>query len=1350
MNARRMALSGVSSLCAMVVVLLVACVPALAAEEHPYIPTDSVIGQVGEGQADGVVTDSHGDIYITNHNKDEIQIYSSEAKKITDFKTPSETGNGPTSLAVDSEGAVYVDYFKHGVYKYRPTAFPPTASTTYALEESAGNKGVIVEKEGGAYAIAVDPESQHLYVAEGSHIASYEPNGKLISATIGEGLAPGADYFGLDVYGTNNDIYVTDTKHEKAYILNPQGTKILTEISGVDSPTGPFDANGWQISSLAVDQSDGDVYIFVSQEGSLETTSVVYQFNSAGGYVSKIGNEFGSSLRLRETTVSEIAVDNANDGDVYVTSENKGKADNVYAFGPLTAVAEPVLTVHKYGNGEGTVTSKSMSLDCGLICEAPFAVGEEVELKATPEPGWKFEGWVGCPSPEGPNGELCKVTMTTPLAVAAKFAGKQKLIVSKSGGNGEVTSSPLGIACGSTCSALFEEGKEVVLTATPEAGWKFKGWTGCASTEGPNGEICKVTMNEEIRVNAEFGGKKTLNVATNVISGEGGEVKSSPAGIACGSTCSALFEEGKEVVLTATAETGWKFKKWYNCTSTEGPNGEICKVTMTREITVTAEFEGKRTLNVSKIGKGDVTSSPLGIACGSTCSAAFEEGNEVLLTATEETGWKFKGWTGCTSTEGPNGEICKVMMTEKITVSAEFESTAPTDKLTITKNGAGTGEVECEANNSTSFVPCASEYPEGTKLVVKGNPKPGSEFAGWSAGTGSASSCTTTNNCPFTITTNTTLTATFNPAPVTTDKLTITKNGAGTGEVECEANNSTSFVPCASEYPEGTKLVVKGNPKPGSEFAGWSAGTGSASSCTTTNNCPFTITTNTTLTATFNPAPVTTDKLTITKNGAGTGEVECEANNSTSFVPCASEYPEGTKLVVKGNPKPGSEFAGWSAGTGSASSCTTTNNCPFTITTNTTLTATFNPAPVTTDKLTITKNGAGTGEVECEANNSTSFVPCASEYPEGTKLVVKGNPKPGSEFAGWSAGTGSASSCTTTNNCPFTITTNTTLTATFNPAPVTTDKLTITKNGAGTGEVECEANNSTSFVPCASEYPEGTKLVVKGNPKPGSEFAGWSAGTGSASSCTTTNNCPFTITTNTTLTATFNPAPVTTDKLTITKNGAGTGEVECEANNSTSFVPCASEYPEGTKLVVKGNPKPGSEFAGWSAGTGSASSCTTTNNCPFTITTNTTLTATFNPAPVTNQSTPPPSEIVTPGSTSVAGFTQSTPPSAQEGKLMTPGSIAISGDKALLKLACSAAGPCHGTLKLTIRVKHGSKTKTVVIGQATYHIAAGQRYTIKITLSNVAVNLLRHHRSVEAKLTAPGVSRTFKLSTVRD
>ncbi len=1212
MNARRMALSGVSSLCAMVVVLLVACVPALAAEEHPYIPTDSVIGQVGEGQADGVVTDSHGDIYITNHNKDEIQIYSSEAKKITDFKTPSETGNGPTSLAVDSEGAVYVDYFKHGVYKYRPTAFPPTASTTYALEESAGNKGVIVEKEGGAYAIAVDPESQHLYVAEGSHIASYEPNGKLISATIGEGLAPGADYFGLDVYGTNNDIYVTDTKHEKAYILNPQGTKILTEISGVDSPTGPFDANGWQISSLAVDQSDGDVYIFVSQEGSLETTSVVYQFNSAGGYVSKIGNEFGSSLRLRETTVSEIAVDNANDGDVYVTSENKGKADNVYAFGPLTAVAEPVLTVHKYGNGEGTVTSKSMSIDCGMICEAPFTEGEEVELKATPEPGWKFEGWVGCPSPEGPNGEICKVTMTTPLAVAAKFAGKQTLNVSKTEGEGEVTSfEQPGIDCGSTCSAVFEEGKEVVLTATPDKGWKFKKWTDCASTEGPNGEICKVTMNEEIKVTAEFGGKKTLNVATNVLAGEGGEVTSSEQpGIDCGSTCSALFEEGKEVILTASAETGWRFKKWYNCTSTEGLNGEICKVTMTRELTVTAEYEGKRTLDVSKIGDGEVTSSPSGIACGSTCSALFEEGKEVVLTATAESGWKFKGWSGCASTEGPNGEICKVTMTKKITASAEFE-----------------------------------------------------------------------------------------PAAVTKYELKILKAGTGAGTVTSEPAAIDCGATCEASFEQDSKVKLTEEPKAGSTFAGWSGGgcTGTASTCEVTMSAAETVTT------TFNLSAVTEYTLKVKKAGTGGGTVSSPGISCGGT--CEASFPEGIKVTLTATAAAGSTFAGWSG------ACTGTGICEVTMTEAKSVTATFNLAY----ELKILKAGTGAGTVTSEPAAIDCGATCEASFEQDSKVKLTEEPKAGSTFAGWSGGgcTGTASTCEVTMSAAETVTT------TFEPAAVTKYELKILKAGTGAGTVTSEPAAIDCGATCEASFEQDSKVKLTEEPKAGSTFAGWSGGgcTGTASTCEVTMSAAETVT------ATFD-APVTAkDTLIVTEAWAGSAKVECEVDVGGHFEACAAEYNEGTKLTLKAIAETGSTFGGWAGGSGSASSCTGTGDCTFTITADSAITATFNRS----------------GSTGVAGF-------KEEGKLTALDSAAVSGGTAELKLTCSDAGPCHGTLKLTIRIKHGHKMKTVTIGEAPCQIAAGESQTIKIKLSGTARQLLKQHKTLTVNVTgANGLDRTVTL-----
>jgi hypothetical protein len=67
-----------------------------------------------------------------------------------------------------------------------------------------------------------------------------------------------------------------------------------------------------------------------------------------------------------------------------------------------------------------------------------------------------------------------------------------------------------------------------------------------------------------------------------------GKVTSSPAGINCGASCLAEFEEGKEVTLTASADPGFEFKGW----SGSGCSGTgTCKVTMTEAKEVTATFD---------------------------------------------------------------------------------------------------------------------------------------------------------------------------------------------------------------------------------------------------------------------------------------------------------------------------------------------------------------------------------------------------------------------------------------------------------------------------------------------------------------------------------------------------------------------------------------------------------------------------------------------------------------------------------------------------------------------------------------------------------------------------------------
>ena len=76
------------------------------------------------------------------------------------------------------------------------------------------------------------------------------------------------------------------------------------------------------------------------------------------------------------------------------------------------------------------------------------------------------------------------------------------------------------------------------------------------------------------------------------------------------------------------------------------------------------------TLSVTKSGSGSGSvSSPVGIACGSTCSASIAPDTSVTLTATPSTGSTFAGWSGgvCTGTSP-----CTTIMSQARSVNAVF------------------------------------------------------------------------------------------------------------------------------------------------------------------------------------------------------------------------------------------------------------------------------------------------------------------------------------------------------------------------------------------------------------------------------------------------------------------------------------------------------------------------------------------------------------------------------------------------------------------------------------------------------------------------------------------------------
>src|SRR5206468_2791674 len=213
-------------------------------------------------------------------------------------------------------------------------------------------------------------------------------------------------------------------------------------------------------------------------------------------------------------------------------------------------------------------------------------------------------------------------------------------------GSGTVTSTPAGLDCGGTCSALFPYGTIVNLTATPAAGSVFTGWSG-----DPDCADGTVTLNGDKTCTATFDVVGALAVTRG---GTGsGTVTSDPAGIECGNTCTQSYPEGTVVTLTATPAPGSRFVGWSG-----GPDCADGSVTLDMEKICTANFaessgpgSSLATLSVMKFGAGSgtVTSNPPGIDCGATCSAAYDRGTTVALTATAAPGSIFGGWNGCSA-----------------------------------------------------------------------------------------------------------------------------------------------------------------------------------------------------------------------------------------------------------------------------------------------------------------------------------------------------------------------------------------------------------------------------------------------------------------------------------------------------------------------------------------------------------------------------------------------------------------------------------------------------------------------------------------------------------------------------
>jgi len=316
------------------------------------------------------------------------------------------------------------------------------------------------------------------------------------------------------------------------------------------------------------------------------------------------------------------------------------------------------------------VTSTPAGITCGTSCSATYASGTALTLTAAPATGSTFTGWSG----GGCSGTgTCTVTLNAATTVTATFGVPSfALTVSKAGaGSGTVTSTPPGITCGTTCAWSYPSGTVVTLTATPAADSTFAGWSGGCSGTG----TCTKTLSAATAVTATF--ELTITPTANQT------FTSTPTAITCGTNCSASYPSGTVVTLTATPAADSTFAGWSGggCTGTGA-----CTVTLSAATAVTATFDLQTTnpqtisltVNNEGSGNGKVISLPVGINCGTTCTASYASGTVVTLTADPAgNSSTFMGWSGggCTGTD-----FCTVTMTDATTVIATFSKNRPVNR----------------------------------------------------------------------------------------------------------------------------------------------------------------------------------------------------------------------------------------------------------------------------------------------------------------------------------------------------------------------------------------------------------------------------------------------------------------------------------------------------------------------------------------------------------------------------------------------------------------------------------------------------------------------------------------------
>ena len=331
------------------------------------------------------------------------------------------------------------------------------------------------------------------------------------------------------------------------------------------------------------------------------------------------------------------------------------------------------LNVTPVGNG-------TVSLDPST---GPYADGTLVTLTPNGETGWEFVRWEGDLTG---NDNPAAITMESDMNVTAVFElMTYDLSINVSGDGTTAIDPPTG---------PYEHGTTVTISATPETGRRFTGWTGDITDTNP--EVI-ILMDGEKNVTANF---ENITYTVAFTAGDNGQVTGDPL--------QTVEHGGSTTLVRAEPANEYNFVDWSGDYS--GNINPLAITNVISDMNIAANFA----INMYSVF---FIASNGGSVLGDTNQTVTSGDNCSSVTAVPGEGYHFINWSGDVDSDANPLTISNV--TSNMTITANFEINTYTVNFLPGDHGGLNGDISQTINHGST---CAT---------VTAYPAEGYQFAGW-------------------------------------------------------------------------------------------------------------------------------------------------------------------------------------------------------------------------------------------------------------------------------------------------------------------------------------------------------------------------------------------------------------------------------------------------------------------------------------------------------------------------------------------------------------------------------------------------------------------------------------------